>query len=380
MYFRILARDHGSAARTGEIATGRGRIRTPAFMPVATRGTVRALSMRDVEEIGFDIILSNTYHLYLTPGIEVISRASGLHNFMNFRKPILTDSGGFQVFSLSDFCRVSDRGVEFRSPRDGSLHFFTPEAVLDMQKSIGSDIMMVLDQCTAYPVPEEAARDAADRTVEWARQSGRYWRDTFDREKQALFAIVQGGVYRHVREECAFRLRESDFPGYAVGGLSVGEPKEAYRETAEFTLGVLPSEKPRYMMGVGSPLEILWAVRHGTDLFDSAMPTRIARNGTVFTSGGRVNIKSAAYASDHSPLDERCGCYVCRCFSRSYLRHLYKAGEITALIYNTYHNLFFINSFMAGIRESITGGRFDALYDEWARVYQNEGAQEDLQK
>jgi queuine tRNA-ribosyltransferase len=371
MEFKLLSQDKTSAARTGEMITSRGTIRTPVFMPVATRGAVRALSARDVDELDFDIILSNTYHLYLRPGVDVLRQAGGLHNFMRFNKPILTDSGGFQVFSLSEFCSVKDDGVEFRSHVDGSLHYFTPESVLDIQKVIGSDIMMVLDQCTDYPVEEEAARSAVDRTVQWARASCRHWNAGFDTSRQSLFAIVQGSVFSSLRKECVDRLLDLPFSGYAVGGLSVGEPKELYREMAEFTLSLLPGDRPRYMMGVGSPVEIHYAIQQGTDMFDSVMPTRIARNGTLFTSSGRVNIKSAAYEFDQTPLDENCGCYVCRSFTRSYLRHLFRAGEISALIYNTYHNLYFMNSFMKEIRESIAGGMFETVHRKWERVYRN---------
>jgi queuine tRNA-ribosyltransferase len=371
MEFKVLSRDAASAARTGEIITTRGAIRTPVFMPVATRAAVRALSARDVDELDFDIMLSNAYHLYLRPGMDVLREAGGLHNFMRFNKPILTDSGGFQVFSLSEFCKVKEDGVEFRSHVDGSIHYFTPESVLDIQKIIGSDIMMVLDQCTDYPVDEEGARGAVERTVQWARASYRYWNDTFDAGRQSLFAIVQGSVFAPLRRECAERLLEFPFSGYAVGGLSVGEPKDLYREMAEFTLSLLPGDRPRYMMGVGSPVEILYAIQHGTDMFDSVMPTRIARNGTLFTSSGRVNIKSATYEFDQTPLDENCGCYVCRSFTRSYLRHLFRAGEISALIYNTYHNLYFMNAFMKEIRESIDGGMFQAACRKWERIYGN---------
>jgi queuine tRNA-ribosyltransferase len=369
MEFKVTAHDPHSGARAGEIATSRGTIRTPVFMPVATQGTVRALSQRDIEELGFDILLSNTYHLYLGPGVETFKRAGGLHNYMNFHKPILTDSGGFQVFSLSDFCRVEDHGVEFRSLRDGSLHFFSPESVLDIQKAIGSDIMMVLDQCTHYPITEEAANEAMERTVEWAGRSYRLWRSSFDAQEQALFAIVQGSVYEKARRACVARLTEHDFSGYGIGGLSVGEPPDLYREVTDLTLRLLPPDKPRYMMGVGSPSEILYAILHGTDMFDSVMPTRIARNGTIFTTGGRINIKSSRYQFDFTPLDPRCSCYVCRNFTRSYLRHLFRAGEISALIYNTYHNLHFMKSFMDEIRESITSGAFSESYKKWEKIY-----------
>ncbi|OHD62822.1 MAG: tRNA guanosine(34) transglycosylase Tgt [Spirochaetes bacterium RBG_13_51_14] len=369
MEFRVAARDSTTNARRGEITTHRGSIRTPVFMPVATRGAVRSLSGRDVDELDFDIILSNTYHLYLRPGVEVLKQAGGLHDFMNFHKPILTDSGGFQVFSLSDFCRVHDDGVEFRSHVDGSLHSFSPESILDIQKAIGSDIMMVLDQCVDYPVDERRAREAMERTVSWAQDSCWYWHENFNAEDQSLFAIIQGSMYRDVRKECAVRLTDLPFTGFAIGGLSVGEPKELFREMTEYTLSLLPDDRPRYLMGVGSPMEILYAVKQGTDLFDSVMPTRIARNGTLFTSAGRINIKSSAYEFDQSPLDESCGCYVCRNYTRSYLRHLYKAGEISALIYNTFHNLYFMNAFMNEVRESIAGGAFEVTYDKWERLY-----------
>jgi len=371
MEFKLISQDKASSARTGEIVTTHGAIRTPVFMPVATRGAVRALSSRDVDELDFDIILSNTYHLYLRPGVDVLKQAGGLHNFMRFNKPILTDSGGFQVFSLSEFCSVKDEGVEFRSHVDGSLHYFTPESVLDIQKVIGSDIMMVLDQCTDYPIEEERARSAVDRTVEWARASCRYWNAAFDTGAQSLFAIVQGSVFGSLRRECAERLLELPFSGVAVGGLSVGEPKDLYREMTEFTLSLLPEDRPRYIMGVGSPVEILYAIQQGTDMFDSVMPTRIARNGTLFTSTGRVNIKSSAYEFDFNPLDENCGCYVCRNFTRSYLRHLFRAGEISALIYNTYHNLYFMNALMREIRAGIAGNMFESVYRKWERIYGN---------
>lgn len=372
MKFNVLTLDTGTGARTGEIITTRGTIRTPVFMPVATQGAIRALAGKDVDELGFDIILSNTYHLYIRPGTDVLQRAGGLHAFMKFNGPILTDSGGFQVFSLSDFCKILDNGVEFRSHHDGSLHFFSPEKVLDIQRIIGSDIMMLLDQCTEYPIGETAARDAMNRTLVWADSSTRHWRSTFDCDTQALFAIVQGSVFKDLRTECAERLRGLDFSGYAIGGLSVGEPKDLYQEITEHTAAQLPADKPRYMMGVGSPREILFGVRHGIDMFDSVLPTRIARNGTLFTSAGRVNIKSAAHESDQAPLDAHCACYVCRTFSRSYLRHIYKAGEISALIYNTYHNLYFMKSFMEEIRTSIGNGTFEETYERWLRIYGND--------
>jgi len=288
---------------------------------------------------------------------------------MRHEGPILTDSGGFQVFSLASLCRVRDHGVEFRSHLDGSSHFFSPQKVLDIQKVIGSDIMMVLDQCTEYPVSETVAREAMERTLDWAGISRGYWQDNFDLDVQALFAIVQGSVYPGLRRECSSRLVDMDFPGYAIGGLSVGEPLDLYRELTGVTLECLPDEKPRYMMGVGSPMEILHAIKCGVDMFDCVMPTRIARNGTLYTSSGRVNIKAARYERDFGPLDENCSCYVCRTFSRAYLRHLFRMGEIASLIYNTYHNLYFMKSFMDEIRDSINNGTFAATMKKWDSIY-----------
>jgi queuine tRNA-ribosyltransferase len=371
MHFIVEHTDKSTSARAGTLTTSRGVIKTPVFMPVATRGAIRALTLRDIDEIGFDIILSNTYHLYIRPGVDVLQKRGGLHTFMNFHKPILTDSGGFQVFSLSDLCKIYENGVEFRSHLDGSSHFFSPERVLDIQKAIGSDIMMVLDQCTDYPIDEKAAGEAMNRTIEWARQSVEYWKTSFECEKQALFAIVQGSVFPDLRRECALKLAEMNFPGYAIGGLSVGEPKELYKAITELTLGYLPVDKPRYMMGVGSPLEILFAIKHGVDMFDCVMPTRIARNGTLYTTAGRINIKAAQFAYDESPLDRGCECYVCKNFTKSYLRHIFRVGEISALIYNTYHNLYFMKKFMDDIRVAIEKDEFPALMASWEAIYSN---------
>lgn len=341
-------------------------------MPVATRGAIRALTNRDIDEIGFDIILSNTYHLYIRPGLEILEKAGGVHNFINYKRPMLTDSGGFQVFSLSNLCKVLDNGVEFRSYLDGSKHLFSPEKTLDIQRIIGSDIMMVLDQCCDYPITFENAKEAVERTLNWAITSNEYWKQGFDTEKQALFAIIQGGVFEKLRRDCAERLVDLDFSGFAIGGLSVGEPKELYREITELVLELMPEDKPRYMMGVGSPMEILDAVKHGVDMFDCVMPTRIARNGTLYTSTGRINIKANRFAEDFSPLDEKCNCYVCRNYTRAYLRHIFRMGEISSLIYNSYHNLFFMRSFMNNIQESIRGDTFSELYNKWRVVYRED--------
>ena len=370
MKFTLQYQDPSTKARAGLIETGRGMAETPVFMPVATRGTVRALAARDIEEIGFKIILANTYHLYIRPGTDVIDNVGGLHKFMNYHRPILTDSGGFQVFSLAPLCKISENGVEFRSHIDGSKHFFSPEMVLDIQRSFGSDIMMPLDQCCAYPIEKKAAGAAVIRTVDWAKRSAAHWQKEFDADRQTLFAIVQGGLYPDLRRECAEELASLNLPGYAIGGLSVGEPKDLYREITEYTTGFLPESSPRYMMGVGSPLEILSAIRYGVDMFDCVMPTRIARNGALYTSKGRINIKAASFEKDSSPLDEECSCYVCRNFSRSYLRHIFRAGEITALVYNSYHNLYFMKTFMDGARSAIEEGKFSAFEKHWEAIFE----------
>lgn len=376
MKFQVKKTDSRTGARIGTLHTAHGSVDTPVFMPVATRGAVRALTNRDIDELGFDIILANTYHLYLKPGAGTLERVGGLHRYMRFDRAILTDSGGFQVFSLSELCTVRDHGVEFRSHLDGSRHLFTPRLVLDAQRAIGSDIMMVLDQCIHYPATEEQARGALEKTVAWARESHDYWRERFDTGRQALFAITQGGVYESLRRECINRLGELDVSGFAIGGLSVGEPKEQYRAMTELSLSMLPAEKPRYMMGVGSPLEILYAVSRGVDMFDCVMPTRIARNGTLYTASGRINIKAARYEDDDNPIDGTCPCYVCRTFSRSYLRHIYRAGEISALVYNTYHNLYFMKRLMGEIAGAIERGTLPEMMALYECAYGPEAPQE----
>jgi queuine tRNA-ribosyltransferase len=369
MKFNVVHNDKNSSARAAVLKTVHSEIETPVFMPVATRGAIRALSAQHIEDIGFDIILGNTYHLYLRPGTEILDQFGGLHSFMNFRRSILTDSGGFQVFSLSDLCKIREHGVEFRSHIDGSKHLFTPKKVLDIQRSIGSDIMMVLDQCTEYPIEKKQAKQALERTVAWAKEASVYYKERFDTERQALFGIVQGSVFNDLRKDCAERLVELDFPGYAIGGLSVGEPKDLYREVTSYVTEFMPLDKPRYMMGVGSPLEILHGIRSGVDMFDCVMPTRIARNGTLYTSEGRINIKAARFERDDSPLDPNCDCYVCRNFSKAYLRHIFRVGEISSLVYNTYHNLHFMKRFMEDVRQHILNDTFDDVERKWQNIF-----------
>ncbi|HPA63003.1 MAG TPA: tRNA guanosine(34) transglycosylase Tgt [Spirochaetota bacterium] len=369
MKFKIIKRDSTTKARRGELHLHRGVVRTPVFMPVATKGAMRSLPMQYVEDMDFEIFLANTYHLYLRPGLDVLKLAGGLNNFMNHHRPLLTDSGGFQVFSLSNLCKVKEHGVEFSSHIDGSKHLFTPSMVLDVQKVIGSDIMMILDQCVEYPAEKSRVRAGMDRTIRWAKESREHYEKYFDKEKQACFAIVQGGTHHDLRKECAKELLDLDFPGYAIGGLSVGEPKEMYRDISAIVTEILPDDRPRYMMGVGSPMEILDSIAHGVDMFDCVMPTRIARNGTMYTTQGRLNLKNAQFEKDFSPLDPGCDCFVCKNYTRAYLRHIFKMQEITSAVYNTYHNLYFMRKFILDIQKSLDEGSFSECYAKWSSFY-----------
>src|SRR5690554_1264270 len=338
-------------------------------MPVGTKATVKTLTPAQLQEIGFPIILANTYHLYLRPGSKIIQEAGGLHAFMNWPAAILTDSGGFQIFSLSSLTKVEEDGVVFRSHLDGSPHLFTPEKVMAIEAELGADIIMPLDQCLPYPSSYEAAREAQERTTRWAARC----RETHQNPEQALFGIVQGVVYRDLREKSARELVAMDFPGYAVGGLSVGEPKPLMYEVLDYTVPLLPENKPRYLMGVGSP-DALWeGVARGIDMFDCVFPTRIARNGTAMTSQGRVIIRDAVYARDFSPLDVECSCYTCRNFSRAYLRHLFNAKEILGLVLVTYHNLFFLREMMQEVRCALQENRFSRAREEFFYRYYGPG-------
>ncbi len=357
-------------ARTGMLIMARGAVETPVFMPVGTQATVKAMTPEELQEIGVNMILSNTYHLYLRPGIDIVSQAGGLHKFMHWPHPILTDSGGFQVFSLSPLREVVEEGVTFRSHIDGSTHFFSPEKAVAVQEALGSDIIMPLDHVVPYPSPYGETKKAMERSVRWARRSQKRHGK---REKQALFAIVQGGVYGELREQCCRQMVDMDFPGYAIGGLSVGEPKELMYEILEVVTPLLPQEKPRYLMGVGSADALLEGVRRGVDLFDCVLPTRIARNGRVMVTQGYLNLRNARYAKDMRPIDPGCSCYVCRHYSRAYVKHLLKAGEILGLRLTTYHNLHYLNAFMAMIRLSIKEKRFDEFAsDFWSKFGMDE--------
>lgn len=341
------------AARLSTFTTPHGAISMPAFAPVGTQANVKTLEPRDLHEAGAQLILANTYHLYLRPGHELVERFGGLHPFMRWDGPILTDSGGFQVFSLSGQRKIDPEGVTFRSHIDGSIHRFTPERVMAVEQALGADIAMVLDEC---PPPLDRAYNERSLvlTHRWAERC----RTAHSRHDQALFGIVQGGIFEDLRLASAEFLTALDFPGYAIGGLAVGETKEQMYATLDFTCPALPQDKPRYLMGVGAPEDIVEAVARGVDFFDCVLPTRIARNGALFTPDGRINMRNAAHAEDHRPVQEDCTCYTCRTFSRAYLRHLYKAGEISALRLGTIHNIHFMLELMRAIRAAIAGGRF----------------------
>lgn len=359
MNFNVLQEDAQSSARLGLLETSRGKVETPVFMPVGTQATVKSMTPEEVYEVGGRIVLSNTYHLYLRPGHEIVKEAGGLHSFMNWPGPILTDSGGFQVFSLGDLRTITEEGVNFRSHIDGSSHFISPEKSMEIQMALGSDIAMAFDECVPYPCSWEETRDAADRTTRWAvRCKGFHDKKSNNGENQVVFGIVQGGVYRDLREKSAREIVEIGFPGYAIGGLSVGEPKPLMYEVLDYTVPILPRERPRYLMGVGSPDCLLEGVSRGVDMFDCVLPTRIARNGTVFTHDGKLVVRNAIYARDFRPIDENCDCYACSNYTRAYIRHLIKANEILGLRLTTIHNLHFIAVLMKKIRTAIKEGTF----------------------
>jgi queuine tRNA-ribosyltransferase len=356
--FEVLATDP-SGARLGRLTTPHGVVDTPAFMPVGTAATVKGQTQQDLEDLGVQILLSNTYHLYLRPGHELIRKLGGLHKFMSWPGAILTDSGGFQVFSLSELRKVSDEGVTFRSHLDGSEHFLSPEKALEVEIALGADIVMVLDECIEAPAPEARTRDAAARTLNWARRSKEYFAQYGDPARQMIFGIVQGGTYGGLRRENADALVDLDFPGYAIGGLAVGEAHATTCEMAAIGASRLPAERPRYLMGVGKPEQIPDYVALGIDMMDCVLPTRSARHGCLFTWQGRLLIKNAKYIGDERPIDETCGCAVCRRYSRAYLRHLYASGEFLATILNTHHNIYFYLDIMRKIRDAIRFGNLE---------------------
>lgn len=357
------------AARRGTLTFERGEVQTPAFMPVGTYGTVKGMTPQQVRETGADILLGNTFHLMLRPGTEVIRRHGDLHDFMGWQWPILTDSGGFQVFSLGEMRKITEQGVSFRSPVDGAKVFLGPEEAIRVQHELGSDIIMIFDECTPYPVSEQEAETSMQLSLRWAQRS----RDAHGDHPSALFGIVQGGMYTHLREQSLDALVQMGFDGYAIGGLSVGEPKEDMQRVLEFTAPRMPADRPRYLMGVGTPADIIEAVRQGIDMFDCVMPTRNARNAYLFTSEGMVKLRNARYRDDTGPLDPACDCYTCRNFSRSYLYHLDKCREILGAQLNTIHNLHFYQKLMAGLRQAIEQGRFTAFAEAFYARQQHNG-------
>ena len=362
--FEIVKEDEGTRARAGLIHTPHGTVRTPVFMPVGTQGTVKSMSPRELEEAGVEMIVCNVYHLYLRPGHELIGELGGIHEFMGWTKPVLTDSGGFQVFSLADLRRIDRRGVEFQSHLDGSTHLFTPERVMEIEKSLSPDIGMVLDEPVPYPSTRDYAASSRELTLEWARRAVESKSGPV-----SLFGIVQGGTYGDLRVLCAERLVEMDLPGYAVGGLAVGEPKSLTMEMAEKTLEVLPCLKPRYLMGVGLPEDMVDFFASGVDMFDCVIPTRNGRTGTVFTSRGKLVVKNAEYKTDERPLDEECSCYACSNFSRAYIRHLFNAGEILAPRLATMHNIHFFARVVSSMREALMEDRFSEWRDGFLEHY-----------
>ncbi len=355
-----------TGARLGIVHTPHGSFETPAFMPVGTMATVKTLSPEELKEMGAGIILSNTYHLWLRPGHEIIKEAGGLHKFMNWDRPILTDSGGFQVFSLSDFRKIEEEGVHFRHHLNGSKLFLSPEKAMEIQNALGSDIMMAFDECPPYPATYEYMKASVERTSRWAERCLNAHQRP---EDQGLFGIVQGGEFEELRKQSAKDLVALDFPGYAIGGLSVGEPKDVMNRVLEFTTPLLPEDKPRYLMGVGSPDSLIDGAIRGVDMFDCVLPTRIARNGTLMTSNGRVVIKNAKYERDFGPLDENCDCYACKNYSRAYIRHLIRANETFGLRLASYHNLYFLLRLMENVREAIRQDRLGDFREEFFEQY-----------
>lgn len=359
MQFTLLATD--GAARRGRLTFPRGTVETPAFMPVGTYGTVKAMTPEELQDLGAEIILGNTFHLMLRPGTDIIRLHGDLHGFMHWDKPILTDSGGFQVFSLAEMRKISEEGVQFQSPVDGSRVWLTPESSMQVQRALGSDIVMIFDECTPYPATYEQAKASMELSLRWAARSKAAHADN----PAALFGIVQGGMYPDLRRISARGLLELDFDGYAIGGLSVGEPKTERDHVLENTVPELPADRPRYLMGVGKPEDIVEAVRRGIDMFDCVIPTRNARNGFLFTRHGVLKLRNSQYQHDNRPIDEQCGCYTCRHYSRAYLRHLDKCGEILGARLNTIHNLYYYQELMRDIRAAIAAGRFEAFVQDF---------------
>ena len=371
----LIAEDTETGARAGVLHTPHGKIETPIFMPVGTQATVKTLDQHDLIEAQAQIILGNAYHLYLRPGHELIDRMGGLHQFMNWSRPILTDSGGFQVFSLGDLNKISEEGVRFQSHLDGSSHLFTPESVMEIEHGLGADIIMAFDECTPYPCERDYAEKSMRRTLRWAERCIKRHQELSaqrtHRPPQALFGIVQGSVYPDLRRTCAQELIQMDLPGYAIGGLAVGETRDSMFGVIRETTPLLPNGKPRYLMGVGLPNDLVEAVGAGADMFDCVVPTRNARNGTVFARNGRLRLKNAAHAEDPQPLESDCACKTCSHYSRAYLRHLFKTNELLGMHLATFHNVFFFQQLMRDMRDAIISGHFAAWQADFFALYQD---------
>ena len=364
--YELLHIDKSTGARRGIVHTPHGDIQTPVFMPVGTQATVKSMTPEELKEIGAQIILSNTYHLYLRPGHEIVKQAGGLHQFMNWDRPILTDCGGFQVFSLSDLRTISEDGVEFRSHLDGSKHFFSPEKVMEIEEALGADIIMSFDECVKYPETYEYTKNSMERTTRWAKRCKVAHKNT---DKQALFGIIQGGFYEDLREKSAKDLIELDFPGYAIGGISVGEPKEEFLKMLYYTTPLMPENKPRYLMGVGTPDYLLEAAIAGIDMCDCVLPTRIARNGTAMTWNGKVVVRNATYEKDWGPIDSECDCYACKNYTRAYIRHLIKANEILGVRLLSIHNIYFLTKLMERVRIEIEHDNLENFKNDFYKKY-----------
>lgn len=368
--FELQAVDASTGARAGILYTAHGPVETPVFMPVGTRATVKAQTQEMLEQLDVRLILANAYHLYLRPGHDVIGHLGGLHRFMSWDRAILTDSGGFQIYSLAPLRKLSEDGVDFQSHLDGSWHHLTPEKAIDIQVALGSDIVMVLDECQRYPAPRQAVEQTVALTTNWARRGKRRFGELGANGRQMLFGIMQGGTFIDLRRRSLEELLAIGFDGYAIGGLSVGEERAEMYDTVEAITPLMPEDRPRYLMGVGTPLDVVECVARGVDMFDCVLPTRNARNGQVFTWGGPLNIKNAVWMKDSRPIDERCSCFVCRRYSRAYIRHLYVANEILSAILCTYHNLFFYLDIMRKMRQAIRLGTFSEVYTEFNACFQ----------